>query len=734
VPYAVTTGWRPARTRKRSQEVNARPTNHGVSPHRSNWRCAFACALWLTTQHAATAAETSSRRWLDRIFVTQNDSSSEAENTDSLERVVTEPTLLETPAVISVPVTEQLAESQSVERLPVVTPIFDPQVIPVAAIEALPPPTASIAPGGPTWLRAPDAAPLLEPITPPVDDFETSLFRTPSELPPGYTGPSGVLPSEYQQSSHFVPVEDRWRAGFMPWDRYGRGHPLGDDYPYKEGNWWDPYNQNVMKGDYPLWGQHTFMNITAASLTLLERRQVPTATTPFESTHDPFQEEFFGNPNQFFFQQYTRLSVSVFHGDASFKPMDWQVKLTPVFNANYLDANELAVTDPDVRNGRFRGRDDWALEEWFVETKLADLSPNYDFMSVRAGSQPFVSDFRGFVFSDINRGVRLFGTRLSNRDQFNLIWFDETEKDTNSQLNTFDDRHQNVVIANYYRQDCIWPGYTTQLSFHYNRDKPSEKFDDNDFLVRPDPAGVYQKHEVSAYYLGWAGNGHINRVNVSHAFYWALGQDSMNPIAGQKQDINAQMAALELSYDRDWARFRASAFWASGDNDVFDGEAEGFDAIFDNPNFAGGEFSYWNRQAIQLFGVNLVNRLSIVPNLRSSKTQGQANFVNPGLYLCNLGFDADLTPKLKMISNVNFLWFQETEVLQQFTFQDHIDTEIGTDLSLGLEWRPLLNNNILIIGGVSGLLPGPGFEDLYNPLRGDVDGLFASFMDIALTY
>jgi hypothetical protein len=36
-----------------------------------------------------------------------------------------------------------------------------------------------------------------------------------------------------------------------------------------------------MKGDYPLWGQHTFMNITAASLTL-ERRQVPTATTPFE--------------------------------------------------------------------------------------------------------------------------------------------------------------------------------------------------------------------------------------------------------------------------------------------------------------------------------------------------------------------------------------------------------------------------------------------------------------------
>ena len=42
------------------------------------------------------------------------------------------------------------------------------------------------------------------------------------------------------------------------------------------------------------------------------------------------------------------------------------------------------------------------------------------------------------------------------------VWFDQTEKQSNSGLNTFDDRHQNVVIANYYRQDFIWPGYTTE--------------------------------------------------------------------------------------------------------------------------------------------------------------------------------------------------------------------------------------------------------------------------------
>jgi hypothetical protein len=389
---------------------------------------------------------------------------------------------------------------------------------------------------------------------------------------------------------------------------------------------------------------------------------------------------------------------------------------------------------PNVLKGTTRGRTFTALEEWFAETKLADLSPDYDFVSLRAGSQFFTSDFRGFIFSDTNRAVRLFGTRLANRDQFNLIYFDQTEKDTNSQLNTFDDRKQNTLIANYYRQDFIWPGYTFQASFHYNRDQADMQFDKNGFLVRPDPAGVFKPHEINAYYLGWAGDGHINLININHAFYWVLGRDSLNPIAGRPQDINAQMAALELSYDRDWARFRTSFFWASGDGDPDNREATGFDSIFDNPNFAGGEFSYWQRQQIGLFGVNLVNRMSLVPDLRSSKIQGQTNFVNPGLFLYNVGFDADITPKLKLISNVNWLWFEQTDVLELFVFQSDISSVIGTDMSLGLEYRPFLNNNAILVAGVSGLLPGKGFEDLYNPLLGEVDGLAAGFMEVVLTY
>ena len=64
--------------------------------------------------------------------------------------------------------------------------------------------------------------------------------------------------------------------------------------------------------------------------------------------------------------------------------------------------------------------------------------------------------------------------------------------------------------------------------------------------------------------------------------------------------------------------------------------------------------------------------MSLVPDLRSSKIQGQTNFVNPGLQLVNFGIDADMTPKLRLISNANFLWFDQTEVLEQFVFQSDI--------------------------------------------------------------
>jgi hypothetical protein len=289
-----------------------------------------------------------------------------------------------------------------------------------------------------------------------------------------------------------------------------------------------------------------------------------------------------------------------------------------------------------------------------------------------------------------------------------------------------------VLVANFFRQDFFVRGYTTQFSIHQLFDGKSFHFDQNNFLVRPDPIGSFTPHSLEATYFGWTSFGHVGRVNIDHALYYVRGHDTKNPLAGRSVDIGAYMGALELSFDRDWFRPKASYFHASGDDSPLNGNASGFDAIFDNPLFAGGGFSFWNRLGIKLTGtgVNLVNRGSLLPDLRSSKDEGQPNFVNPGLHLFNVGVDAELTPKLKGLVNVNYLRFDTTKSLRFLLFQSDIDDEIGWDLNLGFRYRPFLNNNVIILAGAAVFLPGEGFRDIF----GQGDTLFHSFSNITLTF
>ena len=67
------------------------------------------------------------------------------------------------------------------------------------------------------------------------------------------------------------------------------------------------------------------------------------------------------------------------------------------------------------------------------------------------------------------------------------------------------------MIANVYRQDFIKPGYTIEVNFHYDKDDPSFKFDNNNFLARPAAIGLVKPHAVRAYYYGLTGDGHLGR-------------------------------------------------------------------------------------------------------------------------------------------------------------------------------------------------------------------------------
>src|SRR3546814_15320852 len=109
--------------------------------------------------------------------------------------------------------------------------------------------------------------------------------------------------------------------------------------------------------------------------------------------------------------------------------------------------------------------------------------------------------------------------------------------------------------------------------------------------------------------------------------------------------------------------FLLSGAYASGDGDPFDGKEGGYDAVFENPVFAGADTSYWIRQTIPFAGggraVSVNGRNGILNSLRSSQEQGQSNFNNPGLILTWEGPEFDLTPALRVSAIAHHLWFED---------------------------------------------------------------------------
>ncbi len=565
-----------------------------------------------------------------------------------------------------------------------------------------------------------------KPSAPPTEVAPSSPYRTlPQEPPPAATGEVRPLLPLPSADKVFNVIPNRWGYEFPDYRRYNQT----GEYPYTKGHWYDPFNRNKLKGDYPIIGNRTFLNITLTSDTFVDGRRIPVPSGL--GSANPDSQEFFGHFRQYFMSENLSFSFDLFHGDTSFRPIDWRIKFTPEININYLNVQENGIVNVDVRKGTTRLDTHVGLQEAFVEVKLADLSSTYDFVSARAGIQSFNSDFRGFIFSDQEPGLRIFGNLRSNRYQYNLAYFAMLEKDTNSGLNSMNYRQQQVMIANLYRQDFIKPGYTIQVSFHYNKDDPSFKFDNNNFLARPAAIGLVKPHAIRAYYYGLTGDGHLGRLNITHAFYQVLGHDTFNTLAGRRVDINAQMAAAELSLDKDWLRYRVSFFYASGDDNPRDGTARGFDTIFDNPNFAGGFFSFWNREGLRLTGtgVALENGGSLVPDLRSSKLEGQSNFVNPGLFLYNAGVDAELTPKLRGFVNLNLIRFARTEPLELLLFQAPIHHGVGADSGIGLSYRPPLSENIVLTGGFNTFMPFQGFREISTNRT-----LFALFANVRFRF
>jgi len=533
--------------------------------------------------------------------------------------------------------------------------------------------------------------------------------------------PDRVAPAAVDQVGEIIPVPDRWRI----MEALGQNHP-----------WYDPYNQNLLKADKPIHGGDWFLSLVGVSDTIIEPRSIPVPVAPV-SSREPGDLDIFGKGDITIFAQTFLAGLVYYKGNTTFKPPDWEYRLTLGFQYNRVDAREDRLLQVDQRKGNVRDDGYMGLQELFVDRHLRDVSDRYDFDSIRVGIQPFSSDFRGFLFQDNQLGVRLFGNRNNNIWQYNLAWFRRMEKDTNSGLNSITRkvRDDDVFIANVYHQDFPSLGFTSQATIIYNRNREDDRnyFNTNDFLERPGSIGTERLRQYDVVYFGLNGDGRIGTYSLTTSAYLALGEQTPGVFVDDKTDIRAGFAAAELSRDFDWIRVRLSALWASGDSDPYDDRSTGFDAIFENPIFAGADTSYYIRQNVPLIGgggVALSGRNGILNSLRPSKEEGQSNFDNPGTRLLGVGADLDLTPESRVSFNLNQIWFDDTAIVEAARNQRPIDRSIGQDLSVSWIWRPFMSQNIVMRLSAAGLRPGSGYADLY----GSGDWQYTVLGNLILTY
>ncbi len=588
----------------------------------------------------------------------------------------------------------------------------------LASVAVLGPSLALAADPAPAHEKFPSVTPVIEQV-PPAKDPELIEGRQRPGLQPSYppafvqTNPGAVLPP---QASSFptdqIPVPDRWRLSAA----------LGLVHPRR----FDPYNQNTLKGDRPLKGtEDWFLVLNGISDTVVEPRSFPTGITP-QSTERPGTLDAFGRSNSLGLSQTFIAGASLIKGSTAFKPSEWDFTVSVAFNFNFASASERQLLSVNPSRGLERIDGFVGLQEFFVERHLRNVSDRYDFDAVRIGIQPFTTDFRGFLFQDSQLGIRLFGDRDGNRWQYNLAFFDRLVKDTNSGLNdvTQAPRKDYVAIANVYRQDFPFPGLTSQLTVVYNASREGDDvvFNKNGFPVIPAIIGNDRARDYDVVYLGYNADGHIGRFNITASTYLALGQDRNNIFTGKPSDIRAWFAAAEPSYDFDWFRVRLSGLYASGNHDPRGHTETGFDSIMENPQFAGADASYFVRQSIPFIGgggVGLNGPNGILLDLRSSKDEGQSNFNNPGTALLGVGADFDVLPQLRITTNINHVWFADTNVIKALRQQGTVSNDLGWDYSVSTIWRPRMTQNIIF--RLSGAIfePGAGFNDLFTSVGHD---------------
>ncbi|NDB16642.1 MAG: hypothetical protein EB018_07080, partial [Gammaproteobacteria bacterium] len=206
--------------------------------------------------------------------------------------------------------------------------------------------------------------------------------------------PNRIAPASKEELGSLQGFPDRWR--------------IVEAIGIKE-NLLDPYHgHNRLKGDRPMFGEDWYLAFIGISDSVFEPRSFPLPVGG-PVTARPESLNTFGSPKTEIWAQTFALETVLYKGNTTFKPPDWEFRFTPVLNLTRVSADERGLLRAPADAAKLRYDSAVGLQAAFVDRHLRNVSPNYDFDSIRVGIQPFTSDFRGFLLNDSMFGARLFG-------------------------------------------------------------------------------------------------------------------------------------------------------------------------------------------------------------------------------------------------------------------------------------------------------------------------------------
>ncbi len=349
------------------------------------------------------------------------------------------------------------------------------------------------------------------------------------------------------------------------------------------------------------------------------------------------------------------------HGEL-FNPERWRA-LMAIGGHLLLDRGNNTLDQNFYRREDDAEEADLSLEESWLQVAVRKN------LNIKVGLQNYKSDIIGSIYSDTDLGLRLTGA-FKGVD-WSIYGANRVENDLLSDFNQISDfRDQQIYIGHLQFKvgETIF-----KPSVHLNMD------DEGDH--KRGRAG--RDEDVEAMYLGLTTYGPIGPVTVLTGLYGVFGnQDNVSLVGAiplRDQSIKAFLGYLDISYPMMDGKIspHIGALFASGDDDPFDGNAEGFDAISDDVNVWGAKGAIIDDRISlgALGGRTVIRHDSPFPALRD--TDANSNYINPGLIAANIGFNTKPFEKFSLDANVTFLWWEETEVLEA------ILAGLGTPTSIG---------------------------------------------------